>query len=96
MIIAVTNAIYAFTAQLVRALHRYREVSGSNPVEVLNFIAIIAYLLMIFLVMSCYLSNSKRLEKFRPERDSSPDFANAGAVEQPGQLVLGADHYLSL
>ena len=50
----------AFTAQLVRALHRYRDVKGSNPVEILNFIAIIPYLLMIFLVMSCYLSNSKR------------------------------------
>ena len=24
-------------AQLVRASHRYREVTGSNPVEVLNF-----------------------------------------------------------
>ena len=26
-----------FIAQLVRASHRYREVTGSNPVEVLNF-----------------------------------------------------------
>ena len=25
------------TLKLVRALHRYREVTGSNPVEVLNF-----------------------------------------------------------
>ena len=24
-------------AQLVRALHQYREVTGSNPIEVLNF-----------------------------------------------------------
>ena len=26
-----------FIAQLVRASHRYREVTGSNPVEILNF-----------------------------------------------------------
>ena len=26
-----------FIAQLVRASHRYREVTGSNPVEVLTF-----------------------------------------------------------
>ena len=26
-----------FIAHLVRALHRYREVTGSNPVEVLTF-----------------------------------------------------------
>ena len=26
-----------FMAQLVRASHQYREVTGSNPVEVLNF-----------------------------------------------------------
>ena len=29
--------VSGFTAQLVRALHRYREVAGSNPVEVLIF-----------------------------------------------------------
>ena len=29
--------VSGFTAQLVRALHRYREVYGSNPVDVLNF-----------------------------------------------------------
>ena len=29
--------VSGFTAQLVRASHRYREVTGSNPVEVLNF-----------------------------------------------------------
>ena len=65
----------AFAAQLVRALHRSRDGAGSNPVEVLNISGfytqlhteiacltamIIAYFLMIFLVMSCYLSNSKR------------------------------------
>ena len=65
----------AFKAKLVRALHRSREVTGSNPVEVLNFsflytqlhteiafltAMITAYLLMIFSVMSCSLSNSKR------------------------------------
>ena len=45
MIIAVMNAIYecnlsnvsGFIAQLVRASHRYHEVTGSNPVEVLAF-----------------------------------------------------------
>ena len=39
MILAVMNAIFAigFIAQLVRALHRYREVTGPNPIEVLNF-----------------------------------------------------------
>ena len=44
MILAVMNAIFAiapnvsgFIAQLVRASHRYREVTGSNPVKVLNF-----------------------------------------------------------
>ena len=31
------SAISAFIAQLVRASHRHREVTGSNPVEVLNF-----------------------------------------------------------
>ena len=29
--------ICGFIAQLVRALHRYREVMGPNPLEVLNF-----------------------------------------------------------
>ena len=29
--------VSGFIAQLVRASHRYREVTGSNPVEVLNF-----------------------------------------------------------
>ena len=29
--------VSGFIAQLVRALHRYREVTGSNPVEVLTF-----------------------------------------------------------
>ena len=29
--------ISGFIAQLVRASHRYREVTGSNPIEVLNF-----------------------------------------------------------
>ena len=43
MNLAVMNAIYAlganvvgFIAQLVRASHRYREVTGLNPVEVLE------------------------------------------------------------
>ena len=31
------NCICGFIAQLVRASHRNREVTGSNPVEVLNF-----------------------------------------------------------
>ena len=31
------NEISGFIAQLVRASHRYREVTGSNPVEILNF-----------------------------------------------------------
>ena len=31
------NGVSGFTAQLVRASHRYRKVTGSNPVEVLNF-----------------------------------------------------------
>ena len=36
MILAVMNAIFAigFIAQLARASHWYREVTGSNPVEV--------------------------------------------------------------
>ena len=29
--------VSGFIAQLVRASHRYREVTGSNPIEVLNF-----------------------------------------------------------
>ena len=29
--------VNGFIAQLVRASHRYREVTGSNPVEVLTF-----------------------------------------------------------
>ena len=29
--------VSGFIAQLVRASHRYREVTGSNPVEVLSF-----------------------------------------------------------
>ena len=29
--------VSGFIAQLVRASHRYREVTGSNPVEVLTF-----------------------------------------------------------
>ena len=29
--------VSGFIAQLVRASHRYREVTGSNPVEVLNY-----------------------------------------------------------
>ena len=29
--------VSGFIAQLVRASHRYREVMGSNPVEVLTF-----------------------------------------------------------
>ena len=32
-----TPNVSGFIAQLVRASHRYREVTGSNPVEVLNF-----------------------------------------------------------
>ena len=65
----------AFTAQLVRALHRYREVAVSRLIEVLNFLGfytellteiafltamIIADFLMIFAVMSRYSSSSKR------------------------------------
>ena len=30
--------VSGFIAQLVRASHRYREVTGSNPVEALNFL----------------------------------------------------------
>ena len=71
----------AFTAQLVRALHRYREVTVSRPIEVLNFLGfytkllteiafltamIIADFLMIFAVMSCYSSSRERPE--RPEK----------------------------
>ena len=40
MVLAAMVAIFAsggFIAQLVRASHRYREVTGSNHVEVLNF-----------------------------------------------------------
>ena len=37
MILAVIKAILAILAQLVRASHRYCEVMGSNPVEVLKF-----------------------------------------------------------
>ena len=33
-----------FIAQLVRALHRYREVTGSNLVEVLNFFGLLTQL----------------------------------------------------
>ena len=29
--------VSGFIAQLIKASHRYREVTGSNPVEVLNF-----------------------------------------------------------
>ena len=32
-----TSIFRGFIAQLVRPLHRYREVMGSNPVEALNF-----------------------------------------------------------
>ena len=32
----------AFVVQLVRASHRYHEVKGSNPVEVLNFFRLLA------------------------------------------------------
>ena len=32
-----TPNVSGFIAQLVRASHRYRDVTGSNPVEVLNF-----------------------------------------------------------
>ena len=35
MILAAPN-VSGFIAQLVRALDRYREVTGSNPVEALN------------------------------------------------------------
>ena len=33
----VGSNVSGFIAQLVRASHRYREVTGSNPVEILNF-----------------------------------------------------------
>ena len=36
--------ISGFIAQLVRASHRYREVTGSNPVEVLNFFRLLTQL----------------------------------------------------
>mgnify|MGYP000444687548 CR=1 FL=1 len=44
MIMAVNNErnlsnVSCFIAQLVRASHQYREVMGSNPVEVLTFSA---------------------------------------------------------
>ena len=37
IIIIIIIIISGFMAQLVRASHRYREVTGSNPFEVLNF-----------------------------------------------------------
>ena len=50
MNLAVMNAIYAlganvsgFIAQLVRASHRYRKVTGLNPVEVLIWSAFLLY-----------------------------------------------------
>ena len=33
--------VSGFIAQLVLASHRYRKVTGSNPVEVLNFIRLL-------------------------------------------------------
>ena len=35
--LTVASYLSGFIAQLVRASHRYREVTGSNPVEVLTF-----------------------------------------------------------
>ena len=32
-----TRSVSGFIAQLVRASHRYRKFTGSNPVEVMNF-----------------------------------------------------------
>ena len=104
----------AFTAQLVRALHRYREVTWSNPVEVLNFSGFytqfhteiafltamtIAFLLMTFSVMSCYLSSSKRKTwKFQAWTGLKPWPRRCGRsalpAEQPGQRSAG--HYVGL
>ena len=36
---------YGFIAQLVRAAHRYREVTGSNPVDGLTFSGLYTQLL---------------------------------------------------
>ena len=36
-----TPNVSGFIAQLVRVPHQYREVKGSNPVEVLNFFGLL-------------------------------------------------------
>ena len=56
--------VSGFIARLVRASHRYREVTGSNPVEVLTFsglymqllkllssVKIVAYLVLIIIII---------------------------------------------
>ena len=48
-----TPNISGFIAQLVRALHRYREVTGSNPVEVLTFSGFYTQLLCLNCVQNC-------------------------------------------
>ena len=45
IIFAVMISFSGFIAQLVGASHRYREVTGSNPVEVLTFSGFFSQLL---------------------------------------------------
>ena len=48
--------VSGFIAQLVRASHRYREVTGSNPVEVLTFSGFYAQLLKIAFITAMIIA----------------------------------------
>ena len=66
--------VSGFIAQLVRASHRYHEVTGSNPVEVLTFSGFYTQLLKIIIAFIPYLPvykstfyNLKICPKNRPQ-----------------------------
>ena len=49
--------VSGFIVQLVRASHRYREVTGSNPVEVLTFSGFSMQLFITAMIMAYLISN---------------------------------------
>ena len=53
--------ISGFIAQLVRASNQYREVMGSNPVEVLTFSGFYTQLLKIAMIIAYLIANEDQL-----------------------------------
>ena len=70
-----TPNVSGFIAQLVGASHRYREVTGSNPVEVLTFSGFYTQLLKIVFITAMIIAHLATLSIDQSNR--SPGFLNS-------------------